>query len=128
MVPDSAREVGQAAPDLDVDLRLAGDALKPEVGPERRSDESYVLHRHRPGVEQRDAMPQALAREFATSDVDFRPVAFPIPRDVDDLSAPVQRAAMSLTRCVQMGARSPARMIRSASSESTGMRFPRNSM
>lgn len=51
--------------------RFAGYALEPEVRPKRRPDESHVLDRDGTGVEQRHAALQALAREFASRDINF---------------------------------------------------------
>ena len=85
MVPDGADEIGQSPSGFEVGPRLTGDPFEQEVRPERRPDEAHVVHRHRPWVERRHAVLQALPRELASPDIDFQAVVLVVPRDVEGL-------------------------------------------
>ena len=65
VVSNRAREIGEAAPDLEVGPRLSGGAFEAPIGPERRADEADVVDGDRPGVEERHLVAPARVSERA---------------------------------------------------------------
>ena len=64
---------------------LAEDArVEPEIGPERRADQAYVIDGDGASVEEGDAVLEALPGEFAPRDLDVAPVELVVPGHVED--------------------------------------------